>query len=73
MENHVDNCGKNVWITRQKAHNQHQMVHLTQLFHDFSTRFPLKNDEKRYKLVIFAPKTEFVNNPSIEFSINDKL
>ena len=72
MENDVDNCGKNVWITRKNTHKQHQMVHSTQLFHMFSARFPPKYDEKRYKLVIFAPKTEFVDNPSIEFSINEK-
>ena len=70
VENDVNNYVEN-FVNNHTKHFQHiVMVDFNLVFHYFFASFPLKHDEKRYKLIIFAPKCRIVDKVFILLIVN---
>ena len=58
----MDKCVENVGINSEISNQTVGTEDIHTLIFGFSTSFPPIFDEKKYKLINFAPKTEIVDN-----------
>ena len=72
VENDVNNYVENFVNNHTKQFPTIRKVDFHIVFIDFFASFPLKHDEKRYKLIIFAPKCRIVDKVFILLIVNKK-